>query len=226
MEAVNNDIACRKEEKRTEDNLDTLMNTAITEFEDTNPISRPKIPKVNTSKKLAKTIETMNTKILPTYISNCHSIEQLHLIVYCGAVTIVRAVGMDFNCERRTSRKNPSFIPKWERQLHNKIKCLRQDIAQLGEYVKGVRYRKLTKQVKKIMQRHGTHTQLEEPNISPCECLDTMKQKLSVFSSRLRRYKLSNKRKTDNCLFSKSEKNFYRAMRQTKSLTSPSYPTV
>lgn len=145
VEAVEKENACQKEEERTEDNLETLMSTAITEFEDTNPIRRPKIPKVNTSKKLAKIIDLMNTKILPAYISNCHSIEQLHLIVYCGAVTIVRAVGIDFNCEQRPSRKNPNFIPKWERRLNNKIKYLRQDIAQLVEYVKGVRSRKLTK---------------------------------------------------------------------------------
>ncbi|CAH2020064.1 unnamed protein product [Acanthoscelides obtectus] len=46
--------------------------------------------------------------------------------------------------------------------------------------------------------------------INEWQCLDTLKQKLSVYTQRLKRYKASSHRKHDNALFQRSEKAFYR----------------
>lgn len=44
--------------------------------------------------------------------------------------------------------------------------------------------------------------------------VDTLKQKLAVYSKRLRRYGDSNARKRDNQLFRKNQRSFYRKLRQ------------
>lgn len=73
---------------------------------------------------------------------------------------------------------------------------------------------KVIRMVEVIMRKNTRHSTHEEPNRSVQQCLDTLKQKLSVYVSRLARYKKSNKRRNDNTVFNRNQKNFYRSLKQ------------
>lgn len=103
-------------------------------------------------------------------------------------------------------------MPPWERRLVGNIERLRCDIARMTSYADGIRSTKLEKIVKCIMDRTSTHSHHDEPNTTVQQCIDTLKQKLSVLTNRLSRYRTSRSRKRDNVLFERSEKNFYRKL--------------
>ena len=66
------------------------MRRAVTQFEGTKPTGRPAIPRINTSKKLAIMAVIMNTDVLPSYIKLAMDLESWNMLVYCGAVAVVR----------------------------------------------------------------------------------------------------------------------------------------
>jgi len=57
------------------------------------------------------------------------------------------------------------------------------------------------------------------------EYIDTLKQKLNVFSSRLQRYKKSKKRSEDNQQFQTNEKQFYRKITKKNETSKNEVPT-
>jgi hypothetical protein len=67
----------------------------------------------------------------------------------------------------------------------------------------------LQKHVWQIKKKVHVHTKREPNNAHITEILDTLKQKLSVKSYRLKRYKEANKRKQQNRLFITNEKAYY-----------------
>lgn len=64
------------------------------------------------------------------------------------------------------------------------------------------------------MDRHRRHANYDGNKKSAQETLDTLKQKLSVYSERLKRYSESYKRKDDNMILENSEKKFYRMLNE------------
>ena len=54
--------------------------------------------------------------------------------------------------------------------------------------------------------------------------LDTLKQRLRVLTTRLERYKISLRRKQDNRLFSRNEKQFYNKIREPEKVAQEKLP--
>lgn len=61
-------------------------------------------------------------------------------------------------------------------------------------------------------------TILENSKDKPNEILDTLQQKLAVYSIRLRRYKDSYQRKEQNSQFEKNEKQFYNQLTKSEDI--------
>ena len=192
----------------------TEFRKAIAEYDGTNPSTRPALPRVNSSRKLAILLDAANL-IIPDYILTATTLEQLHLIIYCAATAIIKTLGIKIPLNQQINARNERPTPPWERRLLKKIEDIRKDIGRLKEYIGGIRTRKVQKRVEEIMRQAQQHTQQDPQNCTPEQCLDTLKQKLSVFSGRLKRYKSSNKRKQENSLFERSEKLFYRKLNDT-----------
>lgn len=204
----------------------TQMARAVLEFTGTDPLSRPSLPKVNSSKKLGKVLELMNNQILPNYFAGADTLEKLHEVIYCAATAIVRAMGVKIRPSQEPNSVRAELrVPPWERRLQTKIDALRRDIGQLTEYHRGVRSRKLKKRVEEIMSQTRIHTQHEPANNSVHQCLDTLRQKLGALSGRLRRYKASNTRKRDNLLFERAERIFYRNLDSTTGQDNKPHPS-
>lgn len=197
-------------------------------FNDTDPTQRPYIPKQNTSKKLASIVEHINTEILPNFLSNDQDFTITHQIIYCAAYTTAITNGSRIREESTQNYIQPQ-TPAWQKRLMNKIKCLRQDIGRLTQYIKGNRGRKLVSRIEKIKEKNKTHSQHEEPNTQNEHFLDTLKQKLNTASNRLSRYLACTNRKKQNAQFYSTEKQFYRTLKtnhETPQTTTPPAETL
>jgi hypothetical protein len=67
----------------------------------------------------------------------------------------------------------------------------------------------LQKHICQIKKKVHVHTKHEPNNAHITEILDTLKQKLSIKSQRLKRYKEANERKQQNRLFITNERAYY-----------------
>lgn len=210
----------------TIEKLTTEMTKAMMEYNRTDPLSRPVLPRLRSSRKLGLLLNIMNNRIISDYLLEVHTLEDLHTVLYCAATAITRIVGVKILSRAESNiRKKQREMPNWERRLNNKIDNLRKDIGHLTEYQNGIRTTKIKKSAERIMARTQQHSRHEPLNSNSQQCLDTLKQKLSLYSGRLRRYKNSNNRKQDNKLFENNEKEFYRRLNQCRDEQPTEYPT-
>lgn len=186
--------------------LRRLMKQTEIEYRDMNPQVRPNIPRIKSSRKLTLILWIMNQVIIPEYLDSISDLHGLKLIIYCAATTVSKELGV-WNPNRQ-QRPRRQFKPAWERRLQNKIASLRIDIGRLHEYVRGnVRAPRLQRLCNTIIERVSIHTRRDQLNMDHLQCLDILRQRLSVYSTRLARYQLSRSRKQDNKNFYNSERN-------------------
>jgi hypothetical protein len=206
--------------------IEDHFNTALIEFTGTDPCHRPSIPKPRQNYQLSKIIQYINSKILPKQLNNCEDIERLQLIVATAGSSHCKNNGTENTTQHNTiSNKLNKFIknqePHWMCRLKTKITNIRTKLAQMIQYRKGPRSKKLTKKVANIIHP------VEIDNIQfdkLTEIIDHYTQKLAVYSKRLRRYKECTKRKQQNASFSANPKKFYRKLRTQTNLYTAELP--
>lgn len=110
------------------------MERAILEYIDTDPTLRPILPKHHSSKKLTNTTKIMNEVILPQYLRNYMKIEEVHAIIYCGALTITRAIGGKIIIQSESATKIKNNKPGWMMRLEKRIENLRTDLNRIIGY--------------------------------------------------------------------------------------------
>ena len=94
----------------------------VTQFEGTEPKRQAAIPRIDTSKKLAIMVAIMNADVLPPYIKLAVDLESWNMLVYCGAVAVVRMLSMDVEVEAASRRsRGPRSMPPWELRLAKKL---------------------------------------------------------------------------------------------------------
>ncbi|XP_050502317.1 uncharacterized protein LOC126881795 [Diabrotica virgifera virgifera] len=181
----------QQENNELRDSLENEMARAVQEFNGTNPLSRPPLPRINSCKKLGALLQIVNTEVLPNYVAEAHTLEYLHMLIYCAATAIANVMGVKIRTRRGTNNERTgNRIAPWEKRLLGKIELLRRDIGQVTEYIRGVRSTRVIRRAEEIMPSTARHSRYDPENNTAHQCLDTLKQKLSVYSGRLRRYKL------------------------------------
>lgn len=188
--------------------ITTIFESTYNKYKNTYPTDRPYIPKQYNSKLLDNIVNYLNNIILPKFIHSENDFITTQTLIYSAAYTSVICNGMKIKENNFISKKVNQ--PLWQQRLQNKVESLRRDLARLIRYTQGVRSQKLNKLVIDIRKRHITHSRHEEPNLTDCQILDTIKQKLSLTSNRLKRYINCTNRKTQNKQFKNNEKVFYR----------------
>ncbi|KAL0840474.1 hypothetical protein ABMA28_015720 [Loxostege sticticalis] len=165
-------------------------------------------------KKFASIINYINNVILPKYLNTETDFKTLQTLIYCAAWTAAKCNGTKIDTtpiddtHRTRIRK-----PRWEIRLERKRDDLRAKIGRLIQYNNGNRSPALVAQVNKIMEQYRIHSVHEEPNTQITQFIDTLKQKLTVITSRINRYRACSLRKTQNTQFQNNEKNFYRNLK-------------
>ncbi|CAH2094088.1 unnamed protein product [Euphydryas editha] len=194
--------------------IDLIFSQTLEHYTNIHPTKRNYIPKQRTSAKLGKIVTYINNKILPQHINKDTVYEALQTIIYCAAWTAAKANGskISYLSNQNETNQHKTNKPKWQNRLENKIKDLRAKIGRLTQYIQGKRSRKVLKEVQAITENYRTHTSHEEPNSQLTHFLDTLKQKLTVVSSRLNRYTKCTIRKSQNNQFKNNEKQFYRQL--------------
>lgn len=210
----------------TTNQLTLEMERALVEFEGTNPLKRPGIPKVGSSRKLIQIMGVMNRVVLPTLVSEVQDFTDFQTLIYCAAVAIIRT--MDMRLIVATPRRGNRTPKKtaWEERLIIRIDTLRRDIGRMTQYMNGNRSRKIVKAVEEIMKSNQHHAEHSQPNTTALHGLDTLKQKLTVYSTRLARSRESNKRKSDSKLFQENERKFYRQLKCSPQFGTYELPTM
>ncbi|XP_055637371.1 uncharacterized protein LOC129776028 [Toxorhynchites rutilus septentrionalis] len=180
---------------------------AISQFRDTDPLSRPRIPKLQHSRRLTSAVKLMNEHVLPLHLVDAENMEELQLKVYCAAVATAKSLGYRIRprgglLQHLRERREPP----WRRRLEQRILNKRAAIGRLMAYKRGSRSAKLCRQVAVIvrpteLRQLGAHQLTEK--------LDTLVQQLSVLTKRLKRYSDSAKRQEQNRMFRDNEKAFY-----------------
>ncbi|KAL0901581.1 hypothetical protein ABMA27_006802 [Loxostege sticticalis] len=194
-----------------ETQLISQLQEVLIEYEQMDPETRPKLPKLKENKKLYRLVNLFNTNILQKFFDEDSDITHIHTLLYCSAVVISQQLGYKINTNSTTQRKKFEK-PSWQIRLEKDIGALRADIGRLSQYINNNRSRKLIAKVQTILKKNTIHSTHENNNRTPQDVLDTLKQKLALKAHRLARYLKALNRKNDNRLFSNNEKGFYRTL--------------
>lgn len=198
--------------------ITNYFETNIILYTGTNPMTRPALPKLHFSSNTNNIISQIN-RILEEKVEACRTLDQLHELIYIAAATTLNA-HQQTTQDKESSERRIMEKP-WERRLKNQIESARKDIAVLELAVKD---RACSRRVKK-----KTHIIVEkqknQDSGTEIEVLDHLKQILAVKSNRLRRYREAATRRSQNALFYRNQKAFYRALQtQTHNNQPPEQP--
>lgn len=190
----------------TPNNIEILLEENIMKYEGIRPDLKDQIPRIRATKNTLKIISEIN-KLLLEKSDKCATLETVHELIYAAAVTIAQLHGEQ---KGETANKNGKThitrtTPNWERRLNNKIQETRKCIGVLTQYGRDNPSKRVKNQASVILNKYK-----DDRNESAEEIMDKLKQKLAVFSIRLRRYKKSSQRKLENKAFEKNQHGFYR----------------
>lgn len=185
------------------------LNSALTKFSFVDPVLRPKLPKQQQGHILNPNIQRMNNVILPGFLPEINNYMQLDTLLYCSAYAILTTSGRRIHAERAQRSAPKKREPPWIKRLSDRIEALRKEAGVLSAFNIQPNSRKLRRRAIKIKQKYVVHGQYSETNNTHAEALDTIKQKISLYAKRLRRYKQSKQRSEDNNLFNRSQKSFF-----------------
>ena len=188
-----------------------MFTTTFIQYAGTNPLVRPRVPRLPSSRKLARTVELVNRHILPDYLGEAKTLEGLQTIMYVGSCTVALMLGRRLATRDGRARQQSNRMPWWERRLEKRIQNLRKSIGHLTLYISGRRSKKVVRSVEQLLRDVKQHAR-DEPNATAEDCLDTLRQRLSVLANRLARYRKSKKRRVDNATFKTDQKAFYRGL--------------
>lgn len=189
------------------------LEEALARWRGIEPSKRPYLPKLQESKRTYVDVVAIN-KILPEYVERTGSLQELHTLIYCAATTILMVNEQKIHNTKQKyarERKQP-----WQIRLEKKVEVHRKMIGQTTQYILGNRSRRVVNAVKRLAQGK---------NVPIDDMLDTLKQKLAVYSNRLRRYKESHERKRQNFTFTNSEKKFYKQL-ESRDNIQPAHPNI
>ncbi|KAI4480736.1 hypothetical protein M0802_014116 [Mischocyttarus mexicanus] len=188
------------------DQIIQQLEEQYTHWNTVEPKARPRLPKLRLNKKITETIEIINQNTPNLLNNNTPTLQQIHTIIYSAASTIQK-----MNKQQPTINNNrENRKPEWLIRIENKINILRNEAGRITQYIKGNRSKKLQK---KIIITQITHN----ANLDPKIYLDTIKQKIAVYNTRLRRYKDAAERSRQNSIFYTNQKNkFYTQLGQTE----------
>ncbi|CAG4980406.1 unnamed protein product [Colias eurytheme] len=200
--------------------IESTFHEAEQLFANTDPTSRPFIRRQKLTKKFSTIVQYINTTILPTKLHPDIEFNTLHNILYCAAWTAAKCNGTKIEQQlQEIHHTQTKKIPSWQKRLEKQIADLRASIGRVTQFINGNRSRRIISTVETIKLKYATHAQHENSNSDPQHFLDTLKQKLSAKSARLKRYLKCTERKKQNAIFISNEKGFYRTLNSSENNT-------
>ncbi|VEN60233.1 unnamed protein product, partial [Callosobruchus maculatus] len=200
-------------ERTEETKYESEFLTQHLKYHELQPLNKPRLPKLITNDNTEHLVNEVNA-VLATKINEDTTIEELHSILYSGAVATLVLNGQRINEGKELKSKLLKKKPAWQRRMETKIALYRKQIGILTSSKQITASEKTKNNACKII-----NTYKSPENMGYTEVLDLIKQKLAAMARRLRRHKKSNERRLQNNLFSKNEKAFYKNLQKKEEFT-------
>lgn len=191
----------------TQEELQTLFQEFVLRYCGVEFQLRPKLPKIKYNIETKHTVGAIN-RILNQYLPESESLQHTCHLVYCAAATVCTYTGLKIGDRNHSADKQE--IPPWRRRLEEKIKKLRKTIGLLHTYLNTERPSIRTRRAVNSIISAGKLRDRSKTGLRVF--MDGLKQKIAALGCRLRRYNESEKRRTQNRLFSNNQKIFYRSL--------------
>ena len=206
-----------------DEELSAKFYSLIELYNNTNLNTRPHIPKLRFGKETDKYIFELN-KILENYLLTPRDLYEVHLAIYCAAVTVIETSGQQtFHKNSTAKQEKRTYIPAWRRRLEDKINYFRAQVDIISQYLQHNHTRKILNKVKQISKSKGIKLSDSDSYQKLLNLKDTLRQKMKLKGARLRRYNELTKRKEQNTQFINRRKDFFRNLNDSpKILPTPS----
>lgn len=202
--SLNNETVLSEEQEKAY----SMLQKYIMMYSGIDPKTRPPLTRLKITTKSNKTVTTVDS-ILKLQVSKCKDLRDLHDVIYAAALTTLELNDQLKIGKKRTNTSRP-YKPQWDLRLSKKIETLRTEIGIMVEYSRTSSSVKVKRKAIEIMKKYETAN-----NANLSEIVDYQKQKLKVLANRLRRYRISYKRRIDNRDFTSNQRNFYRRLNNT-----------
>ncbi|XP_030760815.1 uncharacterized protein LOC115885926 [Sitophilus oryzae] len=202
--------------------LDYLYESNLIKFYGSNPNLRPSLPKIKYTAQTTTIIERVNA-ILCDKLKTSFNLEEIHVHIYCAALTCLTQNGQDV-AQRPKENKKP--IPPWEKRMSDKISRLRRDIGRMQQLSKGNDSETLLKKISEDITTRFRQLSGQTQKDFVIDTLDSLKQQLAVHTDKLKRYKRSHLRRMHNAQFTQNERCFYRNLGNKANKENPQHPNA
>lgn len=181
-------------------------------FQGTDPLNRPSIPTLKNINKARNIIIAVN-ETLREHLTEPRTLEEVHLALYCGAVTVIELNGQrTYYPTPKEGASNKTFIPAWRKRLELDVDKLRGKADVLNEYLHGNRSKKITKKVTVLSNLARISLKSPQHEQQLIDLRDRFRQQAKAKGARLRRYNEISKRKKQNSEFLSDRKKFFREL--------------
>lgn len=178
----------------------------LVRYSNTDPVSRPKLKKIKPNYTTFAAIKTVNN-FIEKKIKTVDSIEEVHMIVYSAAKTILDETTPHIKMNENTNQTLKE--PKWKARIERKINKIRSKLTKINEWKRGKANRRTKKEVKIILKEMNIKQDDREYERKLSEGVEKLKQIIAMLGKRLRKYNKSNKRRNQNKTFTMNEKRVY-----------------
>ncbi|XP_030765492.1 uncharacterized protein LOC115889579 [Sitophilus oryzae] len=120
-------------------------------FEDTNPLCRPYLPKLNIKKETFKIIEVVNDA-LEKLVASVDDLDELHRAIYAAAITVLEINQQQPYTTELTKKSKIQKQPAWKNRLLSQIDKLRAKADVIHEYINGNTSRKVRHKIEDILK--------------------------------------------------------------------------
>jgi hypothetical protein len=177
----------------------------------------PQIPKLPTNKKAFDCVHEMN-EILLTEFTDDMPLEDLLKKMKCAALSVCDVMQIKIlpfrggpRQQKEQQEHKKKKTPKWIQRIEAKIKWIRQDVGRIEAFLRDERLSwKVRKRLKRIA--FSLQSSLYAPGIGRKlrNHAGFLKQKISAFGARIRRYKEAAMRREQDWQFTNNRRQFFR----------------
>ena len=193
------------------DNAEEILLLNYCFFEHSDPLKRPIIPKLIFKKDTANTIKNVD-KIVKQLLFNTRDLNKVHLTLYAAAATITQLNEQTLLDPDNRKRPKNEHDPQWYTRISNSINNYRAQVDIIREHLRGNQSRKVDNKIQRICKEIKLRSRDPDYIQKLIIHQDNLRQQLKAKAARLRRYKVTHKRKKQNIEFVNNQKKFYNSL--------------
>ncbi|CAG5044021.1 unnamed protein product [Parnassius apollo] len=172
--------------------------------------NRPRLPRIPLSKRNWAVVRALNP-MLVTYLEASQDLCETDSILFGAALAVCRIIGAKLPMAGRASRQS-SAIPAWRKRIEDRIAKAKALIGRLTSFGSGNNRLRGVRTVR--MAFAGANISLSQLDITQklTERIDDLKQKITAWGKRIRRFSERSRRFNQNRLFQSDQKRLYKSL--------------